>query len=144
MKKLIVVLMALGLAVTTYAQSTAQDTLPTAIRTDFSGKFPGASAMDWQVADSIYTATFTFDENRHIIRYGSSGKVLSHRYELKPEKFPAAVTALIQKDYPAHKIEDVDYIETEGVVTYEAELEGSPDYILVFDSAGKLLSSKKE
>lgn len=135
-------LLAIGFAVDTYAQAASQDTLPVAIRNHIAGNFAAASAMEWTVADSLYTGTFTLEGERHLIEFTSSGKLLSHRYSLKKDKYPPAISGLITKTYGKHKVDDVDYVEKNGAITYEVDLDGSPDYLLVFDSTGKLISSK--
>ncbi|MFD2163180.1 hypothetical protein ACFSJU_12310 [Paradesertivirga mongoliensis] len=144
MKNLIIALIATVLSVNAYGQAETQDTLPVAIRSDMTAKFANASAMEWTLADSIYTGTFTLDGQRHLVEYTASGKLRLHRYDLAKADYPATVLALIKKDYASHKIDDIERVERDGVVTFEAELDGSPDYLVVFDSTGKVLSVKKD
>lgn len=142
MKKLLIVAL-LGFAFNTFAQ-TAQDTLPTAIKNDFSGKFANASALEWEVVDSLYTGMFTFDGERHMIEYNPSGTVLKHQYTLKENQIPAIIAGTLQKEFNTHKIKSIEYVESDGVVTYDVKLKGDPDYKMVFDSSGKVLAKEAD
>jgi len=143
MKKLIAIVL-LGFAFNVSAQTSQQDTLPTSIRDDFSAKFAEASALEWEIVDSVYTATFTLDGERHIIGYNPSGKVLNHQYALKENQYPSTVSAIIEKDFNNHTIKSIDSVEKDGVVTYDVKLKGEPNYKIVFDSSGKVLSKKQD
>lgn len=143
MKKIIVIIL-LGFAFNVNAQTSQQDTLPTSIKDDFSAKFADVSALEWEVADSIYTATFTMDGERHLIEYNPSGKVLNHQYTLKESQYPSAVSDMIKKDFSTHKVRNVDSVEKDGIITYEVKLKGEPNYKVVFDSTGKVLSKKQD
>ncbi|WP_207429449.1 hypothetical protein [Pedobacter sp. SYSU D00535] len=50
--------------------------------------------------------------------------MLSHNYRLKKEQYPATIAAGLARDY-----------SRPGMVTYEVDLDGKPDYKLVLLSA---------
>lgn len=142
---MITVLIAMGFAVGTYGrQAGTQDTLPAKITEDFSSKFANASAIEWNIADSLYTGTFTLDGERHIIEYHPSGRIQMHRYALKENQYPQMALETIKSDFNGYRIADFDYVERDNVVTYEAKLKGKPDYIVSFDTSGKFISKKED
>lgn len=144
MKTLIAIVL-LAFSVNADAQTSDQNSpLPTSIITDFSTKFPDASALEWDIEDSVYTATFTLAGERHIINYNPSGTVLSHRYTLKEAQYPSIISIMIERDFNTYRIKSIDSVEQDGVITYDVKLKGEPNYKVVFDSAGRILSKREE
>jgi len=62
--------------------------------------------------------------------------------EIPKNMLPKAVLETLAKNYPGYKIEETTRIESEGKVTYEAEVEkGGKSSDLIFDENGKLLKT---
>ncbi|WP_207425580.1 PepSY-like domain-containing protein [Pedobacter sp. SYSU D00535] len=144
MKKLWLVLtMAMGFAVSAQAQNAiAIDNLPTSVRAAFTKEFSPAEDMSWSSTGSNYSATFTKNNSRNYVEFSADGKLVEHRVDLKQTDLPATITSLISKEYASHTFEEAEKIVKNGVTTYEIELEGKPDYEIIFDAKGTVLERK--
>ena len=59
-------------------------------------------------------------------------------------QLPASIRAAVKKEFPNHRIDDVDKIERDGAVTYKVDLDGRPDMKSVFGADGKLISKVED
>ena len=52
---------------------------------------------------------------------------------------PVAIAKSIKAKYPQGKIEDVDWINTGGKITYKVDIEGTPDVNVWYSADGKFI-----
>ena len=144
MKKLVFVLtMFLGTSFYVNAQNAvAVNDLPTDLRASFTKDFGTATDMSWTTSAGGYTSSFTMNNTRHYVEYDSNGKMTLHRQDLTDTQLPPTIASALKKDHPNHKVEEAEKITKDGVITYEVELEGKPDYEIIFDATGKILEKK--
>lgn len=129
---------------TASAQEINAAQVPASIIKAFEAKYPGATDVDWKKQGTQFKTSFDMGNTDHEAYYSSSGKLVSHSRDIKEAELPAAVRASVKKNFPNHKIDDPERIETNGVVTYKVELDGKPDMKAIFSSSGKVLSKMKD
>jgi hypothetical protein len=140
----LIFILSIALTCGAYAQTVIRvDDLPVKIRSAFGAKFPNATEWLWStMGRNNYSATFKVDNMRYYAETDTSGTITLLRNDIDPNQLPAAITSMIRTSYPNHKIEEAERMEDKGVVTYEVEIEGKPDYEFTFDAQGKMLTKK--
>lgn len=131
-----------GYAVSAQEINAAQ--VPASIIKAFEAKYPGATDVEWEKQGTQYKTSFDMGDTDHEAFYSTSGKLVSHSHDINDAELPAAVQASVKTNFPNHKIDDPERIETNGVVTYKVELDGKPDMKAIFSSSGKVLSKMKD
>jgi len=133
----------MALACYVQAQAVRVNDLPVKVRAAFNQKFSTGTDWSWTVIDAnTYSASFDINDMNHYAEVDSTGNILVLMKDVRESELPAAITSMLKKDFPAHKIEEAEYIERKGVITYEIEIEGRPDYEFLFDAKGKVLEKK--
>ncbi|MBO0936382.1 PepSY-like domain-containing protein [Fibrella sp. HMF5335] len=126
------------------AQKLKANQVPAPVQQAFKGKFARATDIDWKKEGNQYKASFDMGDVDHDVFYNAAGKLVSHSYEIKVAELPAAVQAAAKTNFPKHKLDDPERVETNGTVTYKVELDGRPDMKAVFAADGKLISKKED
>lgn len=80
----------------------------------------------------------------HDAFHSTVGKMVSHSYKIKVSELLAAVQTSAKKNFPKHKLDDPERVETNGTVTYKVELDGRPDMKAIFATDGKLISKRED
>ena len=140
MKALIVVI-ALGLAVgQMQAQKLKENEVPQIVKTAFAKAYPTAKAVKWDKEDGSYEATFDQNKKDMSVVLDAQGVIKEVETTILKSDLPKAVQSTLAKDYAGYKIEEAATIMSNGVVTFEAEVEkGEKSFDLIFDKEGKLL-----
>lgn len=126
------------------AQKINAGQVPAPVQQAFKGKFASATDVDWKKEGNRYKASFDMGDVDHDAFYTAAGKLASHNYEIKVTELPASVQASAKTNFPKHKLDDPERIETNGTVTYKVELDGRPDMKAIFAANGKLISKRED
>lgn len=141
MKKIIWVLfLTAGLLKTAGAQPINPEILPETVKLVIGQRF--ITATDWlwnRKGDSTYTAVFKFDGAAHYAEVSIDGKLRLLKYEIRETDLPFQLIEALKTEYPQHQIQEVDKGESGENILYEIELEGYPDYEIIFDPLGNTL-----
>lgn len=141
MKKYIAVLGFIGVVFTSCAQNTVQGEIPSVVLNSFQQKFSNATDIEWKVKDNVYKVEFDTGNNEHEVWIDHTGKIISHKEEIRTNQLPAVIANAIKRDFPGYRIEDADKIDTDGTVTYKVEVDkGSLEWKATYDASGKLLN----
>lgn len=124
------------------AQTPRTTSIPVAATKHFAKHFPKATDIKWKPVGTNYTAEFEIGKTDYKANYDNRGKFLSSVKELTKSQYPMVVKEAIARDFPKYKIDDLDEINTNGVLTYKAELDGAPDLNVWYSALGKLLKMK--
>lgn len=139
MKTLLVVLaVALGISQAN-AQRIKSNEVPDRVKKELEQNFNVKDA-DWDKEGENYEASFEQKGSEISVVFGVNGLVLETEYEIDKKELPTAVLEALKRDYKDYKIEEAARIESNGILTYEAEVEKAEQtFDLIFDAQGKLL-----
>lgn len=126
------------------AQEINASQVPDPVQQAFKAKFFKATDIEWKKEGDQYKISFDIGNDDHDAFYNASGKLVSHSYEILKSQLPASIRAAVKKEFPNHRIDDVDKIERDGAVTYKVDLDGRPDMKSVFGADGKLISKVED
>ena len=74
-----------------------------------------------------------------------NGTILEVKTEISKKILPEAVQNTLKTDFAGYEVEEVEKIESNGVIKYEMEAEkGKEEFELVFDANRKLISKEVE
>ena len=140
MKKLIV-MVAMSLVVCqSQAQKIKESEVPQIVKTAFTKAYPTAKEVKWGKEDGAYEASFDQNKKDMSVLLDEKGMIKEVETTIAKSELPKAVQNTLAKDYAGYKIEEAATILSNGVVTYEAEVEkGEKSFDLIFDKEGKLL-----
>lgn len=125
------------------AQTVNSEVIPLNVKAAFNQRFGTATDWIWNLtADSGFTAIFKQNDRRHYAEVKGNGEIILLKYEISPTDLPIQITEALKTEYPKHKIIEIDKIEKGDTLQYEVELDGYPDYIILFDPLGVVLEKK--
>jgi len=143
MKNSFLLLSALFLSASVYAQDIPVNQVPSVVRNTFSRSFPKATEVEWEKKGALYNADFELSRVDNEVWVDAKGVVVRSKKDLTKAQLPPAVSATIKKQYPAHRIDDVDqYLEGKQAF-YKVELEkAGHDTHVVFDQSGRVSAKR--
>lgn len=137
---MILIASALFLAGASNAQQIKEADVPSEVKQTFEKMHPGTKVSKWEKEENDYEAEFEKDKVEHSVLFNAKGKMLQTEMEIDPKTLPAGVNDYIAKNMAGKHAKEASKITSlNGVVTYEAEIDGT-DYL--FDDKGNFL--KKE
>lgn len=141
MKKLFLVIMALGMCHLGFSQKIQADRVPSVILNQFNTQFPKATDIKWKKVIEYYKVEFeTGRDIDHDVWYNSEGKMVKHKEEISARELPTVIKEYIKQNYAEYKIDDVDKITEGKNVTYKVEIEKRDREInLYFNENGTLI-----
>jgi len=142
MKALIAFALATFIGFSAFAQKIQEKAVPEIVVKAFKAKYPTAKEVKWEKEQANYEAEFEMKEVTMSAIFNPSGNLMEVESVMSKNMLPKAILETIAKDYPGYKIEEAAKIETDGKITYEAEVEkGEKSTDLIFDVNGKLLKT---
>lgn len=143
MKKLLVIAL-LGLGVgQVNAQKINESEVPQVVKTAFAKAYPSATGVKWDKENGNFEASFNQNKKNMSVLLDGMGMIKEVETEIEKTALPKAIQEALRKDYADYKVEESATIISNGVTTYETEVEkGEKSFDLIFDVNGKLL--KKE
>jgi len=121
------------------AQDVPQKNVPAAVKTAFSKAYPKATDVDWKMEGANYKADFELAKVDHKATYAANGKTISFEKDIPHTQLPAAIAKSIKARYPQGRIDDADWINTGGKITYKIDIEGTPDVNVWYTADGKFI-----
>ncbi len=145
MKKLIAIAL-LGLMVSQMsAQKIKEGEVPKVVKDAFTKAYPSAKDVKWDKEDGSFEASFDLSKKDMSVLLNDMGMIKEVETEIDKSELPKVIQETLKKVYAGYKIEEVAKIVSNGVTTYEAEVEkGEKTFELIFDSNGKLLMKTEE
>ena len=130
---------ALFFAASVFAQEIPATQVPSVVKNSFSKSYPSAKGVEWEKKGNLYNAEFDLSRIDHEVWIDAKGIIVRHKKDLNRAQLPAAVSAAIKKQYPQHRLDDVDQYTEGKQVFYKVELEkAGVDTHVVFDQSGKV------
>jgi hypothetical protein len=139
---------ALLLSVGASAQVPQAPQVPTVVTTAFGKAFPSAMDVEWRVKGAQYKVEFEtglfFTD--HEAWYSADGKLLRHEEEVSQSDLPEPIVSAAGREFPGYRVDDVERITVEGVVSYVVELKmkGQPEWKVAYDVTGKQLEKRQD
>lgn len=128
------------------AQKINNKKVPAAVISAFKQKFPTATKIKWELESKTeYEASFKLNGTEVSANFDNTGKWLETETEIKVADLPAAIIAILLKDFAGYRIEEIEKIESaKNGNCYEVELEKDKENLeALFTADGKLLSNTK-
>jgi hypothetical protein len=139
MKKVLVIFL---LLVTSLSVSAGNAHTPAAVTKAFHERFPGISAVKWELEHGNYEANFTRDGEKMSATFDKNGSLLETEKSIPVNTLPAEAATYIEKNCNGKKPKAASEIKlANGDTNYEAQVAGK-DYI--FDAHGKFLKTQKD
>ena len=123
------------------AQDIDQKDVPSVIKSAFNKAYPKATDVDWEKKGANYEVDFNLGKVDHKATYAASGKTVSFEKDIPNAQLPAVIAKNIKAKYPKGRIDDVDWINTAGKITYKIDIEGTPDVNVWYDGSGKFIKA---
>lgn len=147
MKSIFILLGAVMLSTTTFAQKISEAKVPTAVLVSFKTKFPAAMKTTWEMENkSEYEAEFMLDKTKYSAKFAKSGKWMETETEIKIAELPKEVGQTIAKEFAGFTVEEAEKAETANNGTvYEVKVKkGKQIYDVMVAASGKTLKKVTE
>ena len=142
MKKLAVIFLVLGIAITTHAQVRK---IPATVTDAFKERYPNAVSVEWRDNLSNFSATFLVDSVKSEAKFDSKGKWQGTEFRISVETIPAEVMDGFKKSkYGDWTLKDARKMDLpDNVVKYRLQVEKTDinKRVLIFNNNGKLLKN---
>ena len=134
--------LAFGLTTSLQAQKMNSEDVPGTVKAGLQKAYSGKD-VKWDKEGDNFEASFKQKGKETSIVLDASGKTLETEVEINKRELPVSILDVLKKDYQGYEIEEAAKIDSNGVITYETEVEkDEKTFDLIFDGQGKLL--KKE
>lgn len=143
MKTVVLILFATALSAFSCAQNIHQANVPALVLNSFQQQFPKAGDVEWKRKGGLYEVEFEtgLAGTDHTMLLDSLGRVTYHKTDITEAELPAVVKNSISAQFPGFRMDDLEKIESNGTVTYKADLKKKPEeWEAVFSKDGVLLS----
>ncbi|HEY9006949.1 MAG TPA: hypothetical protein VIM75_12495 [Ohtaekwangia sp.] len=119
--------------------------IPAGARQTLHTLYPKVSRASWKIEDGNYEASFHYEGKEASLVLTADGVLLEKEIEIPRSALPAAVLTILRQDYADYTLEEAAILESDGVVRYEAEVEGEDHKIdLIFDADGHLYKKEEK
>lgn len=133
------ILLLAGATAATYAQDVDKKNVPAPVRQALNKSYPNARDVDWERRGANYVADFDFGNTDYKVTYSGQGRVLVTEKDIPNTKLPSVIAKNIKLKYPKARIDDVDWINTAGKISYKVDIEGTPDVNVWYTADGKFI-----
>lgn len=95
--------------------------------------------------ETVYKINFEIDDKDHDFWISENGKLLKYIWELRDNEVPETILSTIKNNYGSLDIDDANYIENKGKVTYYLKGEiNDKDHKFIYDKNGRLLKHDQD
>ena len=129
------------------AQDLKPEQVPATVMASFNKEFSKAVHVEWDLKGTQYKVEFGTGQpsHDHEAWYDANGKQLKHKEKITASDLPAAVSAVIAKDFDGYRVEDVKHITQDGSETYSLELKKlKEEWKVTYDAQGKQLEKRRD
>lgn len=121
------------------AQKMGKSNVPENLKQIIQQKY-GSVDVDWDKEGDDYEASFKQNGSDISVLLSADGSIVEVEKEIKTKDLPKMVQEALSRDFNGFGIEEAAIIESNGQITYEAEVKKSKEsYDLIFDENGKLI-----
>ena len=123
-------------------QNISQTKVPAVVVNSFQQQYPKTNDVEWERKGSLYEVEFETGLSGvdHKILLDSLGKITYHKVDINESELPEQVKSSISQQFAGYRVDDVKKIESNGLVTYTAELKKKPEeWKITFGFDGKIL-----
>lgn len=132
---LIALLLVIGFGA--HAQDLAEKSVPAVVVNAFQQQFPNPSDVEWEKENDLYKVEFEQNNQEREAWINAGGQVVRQSLEIEEAELPAAVRQGIQRDYNGYRIDEIERMEENGVVSYAVELDNRSDEVeVIYSSSG--------
>ena len=130
----------LMLSANAFAQRVNVKDVPEPVKSKFNSVYPDVKKVTWDMEDGNYEAGFTQNKTKKSVVFDKEGNLLETETRLSVSSLPESVLNSVKADYPKNKIREAAKFESNGTITYEAEIKnGGKSWDLIYSEDGKLL-----
>lgn len=124
------------------AQSIKKRDVPVAVKSTVTKLYPAASKIEWSKEDSLYEASFVWEDTETELLLSTDGALLMTETDIDLSAVPAAIADFVKRNRHAVDIGEAS-IRTDayGGVTYEIEIDNT-EYL--FTEEGEVLSKESD
>ena len=126
------------------AQDIKGKDVPIMIKKSFKSKYVNATDIDWELKGENYEVSFDIGDVDHKALFSKTGKLVSHQKEISKRQLPAIIAKNIKIKYPGSRVDDVDWISTNGKISYKIDIEGKYDLDVWYTADGKFIKEEKD
>ena len=126
------------------AQDIKVPNVPVSVQNSFKGKYPNATDIDWKMKGADYGVSFDIGDVDHEVVISKNGKLVSRQKEISKRQLPAIIAKNIKIKYPGSRVDDVDWISTNGKISYKVDIEGKYDLDVWYTADGKFIKEEKD
>ena len=145
MKTILLITGMLLLVVTSFAQEIPEAQVPASVVAAFKKDFPQATEAKWEKKDNAHSVKFKVAGVEHKGWLDNNGKMLKHKVDIRESELPAAVNAVLKKEYSNFKVSGVYRMQEGNATTYEMNLKNDQEkWEAVFAEDGKLIRKKQK
>ena len=135
---LLLFLTLLGLSSAACSQRLTAKDIPALVKNSVKARFPQAREVEWEKKKDLFEAEFIQGQQEHSVLLDATGTIRMIKQDIAATELPAAIAQVLEKNYAAYTLDDMDKIEKEGEVFYQVELEkGIREQHLVFGVNGQ-------
>jgi hypothetical protein len=147
MKKVFgVIIILLTLNTVTFAQEKnemkSKITVPSAVKTAFSKKYPNASKVTWEMENRNYEANWGGKSGEdNSVQFTPAGDFIEIVNAISISQLPAPAIAYVKEHYKGAKITEAGKVtDAKGKLSYEAEVNKKD---MIFDEKGTFVKAEK-
>jgi hypothetical protein len=115
--------------------------VPKTVKSKIYSLYPAVTKIIWTQEKENFEAEFNNKGLTTSILIDKLGKLIESEVSIAPSTLPEDVLKSVKASFPGKRIAEAAIIDTDGIKTYEAEVEGI-DHIYTVD--GKLVKSVKD
>ena len=143
MKYLFSLMLITTIAMASCAQDIPSSKVPSVVQNAVQIKYPAGSKIEWEKKNDMYEAEFSVNKVEHTVLIDAAGKLIHVKTEVAENEVPSAILAAIKRDHADYKIDEIEKIDKNGMISYEVELEkkGEKDKKLIFSPDGNQLQN---
>lgn len=124
-----------------FSQKVKSADVPVVVRNAFEKQYPTAKEVTWDKEKNQYEASFDLNKIDQSVLMDDAGKIVETEVEIEMNQLPKGVLDYVKKNYKGASVKEAAKItDSNGIVTYEAEIKGVD---LLFDSNGKFIKEVK-
>jgi hypothetical protein len=153
--KIIILVAAMGI-ISYPVMAQKANSVPLAVLTSFTAKYPQANVKKWEMNNGQYLAVFTMGKQHSSASFSSDGNWLSTKTDVRISKLPADIRYTLRNSrYSSYTIDDVKDVQMPSKNMYLLEVDNDSgnkmvysnvglvdDELLYFSQHGRLLESK--
>ncbi len=138
MKTLLFLLILIFINFNVFAQKISVDRVPRGVRKALHDKYPSLTKVTWEKEKGNYEANFKLKGKDNSVLINDAGMIIEEEVSVAVTALPPSIIKYISSHYKGKIKEAALITKPNGVVTYEAEVNGKD---LIFSVSGELVEN---